>query len=98
MQLSTKRQSEHIPKACIAVAIEAHEVDIIGGEFVEECYTLDTLALVVRNIKSEAFAQGYVRTNASGERIIATIILGGLLHPEVVAKAPYLLGISTSSC
>ena len=58
LELGSKRQAEEIPKASGTIAVETHEVNIVGAQLIEERDALDALAPVVRNVKLESLAQG----------------------------------------
>lgn len=84
--LETKRQSEDIPEFSLSsIAIETHEVNVIGAQLIEERKTLDELTLILRNFLGEALTNKYVRANTGGKRIIATLILRWLLRPEILS-------------
>lgn len=84
--LETKRQSEDIPEFRLSsIAIETHEVNIIGAQFIEEGKTLDELTLILRNFFGKSLTDKYVWTNTGGKRIITTLILRWLLRPEILS-------------
>ena len=65
---------------------EVHDVDIVGAKLVEDAQALNILAAVIRHGLGEALAHKHIGAKAGRERIVATIIFGGLFGPEIVTK------------
>ena len=84
--LETQRQTEDIPEFRLSsIAIQAHEVNVIGAQFIEKRKTFDELTLILRNFLGKTLTDKYVRANTGGKRIIATLILCWLLRPEILS-------------
>ena len=86
MHLDAQGKTKDVPEVAIAITYETHGIDIIGSQLIKERDALDALTHIVRDIVSEALTQGYVRTDAGRERIIAVFILRRLLGPEIMSE------------